>query len=97
MAVAFKAMHEDVDSFGGLPYVDGGDGRITKRGGPQGLLPERALGCSLGCVSAPWTGALVLKQSGLQAALDGGHGVGLDPRPCCLSFTARPPGPPIHG
>jgi hypothetical protein len=25
--VAFKAFHEDTDSFGALPYVNGGDGK----------------------------------------------------------------------
>ncbi len=84
VAIAFKAMHEDVDSFGGLPYVDGGEGRIGKRGDGGGESgggesggesgrgtprQERALACPMGCAAAPWTGSLVLKQSGLLAAL----------------------------
>ena len=65
VAVAFKAMHEDVDSFGGLEYYHGGAGRISQRGG----LPERAMPCTMGCAAAPWTGSLVLKLSGLAFAL----------------------------
>jgi len=65
--VAFKAMHEDIDSFGGLAYIKGGDGRVVKRGDAlQGA--EQALPCVMGCNLAPWTGSLVLKQSCLCAA-----------------------------
>ena len=28
--VAFKALHEDIDSFGGFPYMEGGEGRIAR-------------------------------------------------------------------
>ena len=60
VCVAFKAMHEDVDSFGGLPYKSGGDGRIGKR--DLGLKPESGIACMMGCAEAPWTGSLILKQ-----------------------------------
>ena len=31
--VAFKALHEDIDSFGGFPYMEGGEGRTARRDG----------------------------------------------------------------
>ena len=64
--VAFKAMHEDVDSFGGLPYFDGGHGRIGTRAKGR---DHHALGSMMGCQAAPWTGSLVLKQSAIECAL----------------------------
>lgn len=76
VAVAFKAMHEDVDSFGGFPYADGGVDRITTRG--KGREAEQGLPCMMGCTAAPWTGALLLKQSGLQAAASGEGGFAVD-------------------
>ena len=44
--VAFKGMHEDIDSFGGLPYYDGGNGRLQKA---DSLAAEAALGVCMGC------------------------------------------------
>ena len=64
--VAFKAMHEDVDSFGGLPYINGGHKRIITRARGR---DSHELGCQMGCAAAPWTGSLLLKQSGIAAAL----------------------------
>ena len=79
VAVAFKAMHEDVDSFGGLPYHGGGDGRITTRGG--GRDAERGLPVMMGCASAPWTGSLLLKQSAIECAGEQGFGLDMDAPP----------------
>ena len=74
--VAFKAMHEHVDSFGGLPYFDGGENRISKH---AATAPERGLGaCVMGCSRAPWTGSLLLKQSQLEFALTEGQCVASD-------------------
>ena len=70
--VAFKAMHEHTDSFGALPYADGGAGRIRRTDSlePGHLAVARAAGLAcgaspMGCLKAPWTGSLVLKQSSL--------------------------------
>jgi len=57
-SIAYKGFHEDTDSFGGLPYVKGGEGRIVKRGQ---LMKDPFTGCN----AAPWTGCLMLKCSGL--------------------------------
>jgi len=57
-SIAYKGFHEDIDSFGGLPYVRGGEGRITRRGS---LCRDPFTGCNC----APWTGCLLLKSSGL--------------------------------
>jgi len=56
--VAFKAFHEHIDSFGAFPYCDGGDGRLTKKGGL-----EHPFGVNMGCAKAPFTGSVILKQS----------------------------------
>jgi nicotinamidase-related amidase len=65
VSVAFKAFHEDVDSFGGFPYADGGEGRILKRApGKDAMLTPRVQ-CPVGCTAAPWTGCVVVKQSAL--------------------------------
>jgi len=70
--VAFKAMHEDVDSFGGLPYFDGGVDRISTRGTgrDQSTAAAKTIGCCMGCSKAPWTGSMLLKQSAIEYALD---------------------------
>eukprot|EP00930_Biecheleria_cincta_P000938 TRINITY_DN102120_c0_g1_i1.p1 TRINITY_DN102120_c0_g1~~TRINITY_DN102120_c0_g1_i1.p1 ORF type:complete len:611 (-),score=81.33 TRINITY_DN102120_c0_g1_i1:35-1867(-) len=60
VCVVFKAFHEAVDSFGGLPYHDGGEGRISK-----GNCPCHPFGQNKGCAAAPFTGGVMLKQSGL--------------------------------
>lgn len=62
--VAFKGMHEDVDSFAGFPYREAGSGRVAKRD----RIPESCLASAMGSSAAPWTGALVLKQSAILAA-----------------------------
>ena len=63
--IAFKGVHEDVDSFGALPYADLAHGAANRLS-----LTNRAsrpeLGSMCGCTAAPWTGALLLKQSGLR-------------------------------
>ena len=65
VSVAFKAFHEDMDSFGGFPYADGGEGRILKRApGKDAMLTPRVQ-CPSGCTAAPWTGCVVVKQSAL--------------------------------
>lgn len=64
--IGFKAFHEDIDSFGALPYQDGkvytngGEGRIQRR--EPGKKAPRFL---VGCQSSPWTGCCILKQSAL--------------------------------
>ena len=60
--IAFKAFHEDVDSFGGIPYFDGGDGRICK----ASRATKPAFGDFCGCAKAPWTGAMILKCSNME-------------------------------
>ena len=76
--VAFKAMHEHVDSFGALPYAKEpfGEGRVSKTADaePEGLGRGdfSKFGAIMGCAQAPWTGSLVLKQSALAAAADDG-------------------------
>jgi nicotinamidase-related amidase len=57
--IAYKGFHEDTDSFGGIPYKKGGEGRIISR--PSGLTDDPFTGCQ----KAPWTGCLLLKCSGL--------------------------------
>lgn len=66
--VAFKAMHESIDSFGALPYAAAphGEGRVVSA--VQQLDKEAAAkfsehGKCMGCDNAPWTGSLILKQS----------------------------------
>ena len=74
--VAFKAMHEHVDSFGALPYAKEpfGEGRVSKTADaePEGLGRGdfSKFGAVMGCTQAPWTGSLVLKQSAIAAAAD---------------------------
>ena len=72
--VAFKAMHEEVDSFGALPYAGEpfGQGRGAKAAEPARGVAEG--GAVMGCAKAPWTGSLVLKQSALAAAEDENDG-----------------------
>ncbi|KAL1518956.1 hypothetical protein AB1Y20_003226 [Prymnesium parvum] len=75
--VAFKAMHEDVDSFGGLPYCSGGKGRICN----NAVGPEVGIACHMGCNAAPWTGSLIMKQSMIYDALDKGEAPDADAPP----------------
>ena len=66
VCVAFKAMHEHVDSFGALPYAAKpfGEGRVTKakdaeaEGAGKGAFSK--FGGITGCTQAPWTGSLVV-------------------------------------
>jgi len=60
--VCFKAMHEHIDSFGALPYVDGGENRIQNKTNGRG---EVGLPCVMGCIAAPWTGSLIMKMSNM--------------------------------
>ena len=62
--VAFKGMHEHIDSFGALPYFRGGDGRIKRLG--TLAAGSKAPAGPMGCAAAPWTGSLVLKTSNMQ-------------------------------
>ena len=81
--VAFKAFHEDVDSFGGFPYLKGGPGRVQLR--QPGSESKR---CPMGCHACPWTGCLVVKQSALMAATRRGEPADMDAPPdmlCMLS------------
>lgn len=80
--VAFKGMHEDIDSFGALPYMDGGEGRITKR---RGKLCTEAY---TGCAAAPWTGCLFLKCSALR--FDGDIDVNAPPDMLAVHHGSRP-------
>jgi nicotinamidase-related amidase len=57
-SIAFKGFHEDIDSFGALPYANGGEGRITRRG-------KLCADAFSGCNAAPWTGCLLCKCSSL--------------------------------
>ena len=74
--IAFKGMHEHVDSFGALPYAREpfGDGRVPKAANAEpegpGLGNFTKFGAIMGCTQAPWTGSLVLKQSAIAAAAD---------------------------
>jgi len=61
--IAFKAFHEETDSFGAFPYTEGGDGRICKAPGHK----HDEAGVLYGCAAAPWTGSLILKASALHA------------------------------
>ena len=85
--VAFKGMHEDIDSFGALPYWDGGDNRLQKA---MTLQKEMALGCCMGCEQAPWTGSLVMKMSAVIAASDAGSDqkLDMDAPPDCFAALA---------
>lgn len=69
--VAFKGMHEDVESFGGFAYD--GDGESLERIPPRkeaSLLPdEKCLACPMGTTAFPWTGALILKQTALAVGM----------------------------
>lgn len=68
--IGFKAFHEDVDSFGGLPYAngavyaEGGKGRVSQRE-PGGVDTCHACPISVGCTASPWTGCMILKQSAM--------------------------------
>ena len=72
--IAFKAMHEHVDSFGALPYCKEpfGSGRVAKaeeaeqQGSNHAAFSE--FGKVMGCAKAPWTGSLILKQSAIACA-----------------------------
>ena len=61
---AFKGLHEDVDSFGALPYAD--LACATDRLSRTNRASRPELGSMCGCTTAPWTGGLLLKQSGLR-------------------------------
>ena len=58
--IAFKAFHEDVDSFGAFPYETGGPGRVFIR---NPGVEARRRACPSGCHACPFTGCIVLKQS----------------------------------
>ena len=75
--VVFKAFHEDVDSFGAVPYWDGGEGRIAK--GKRATMPE--IGTCLGCAKAPWSGSLLLKTSSMVTS----DGIDIDAPPDVLA------------
>eukprot|EP00750_Incisomonas_marina_P030585 INCI7621.4.p1 GENE.INCI7621.4~~INCI7621.4.p1 ORF type:complete len:645 (+),score=100.94 INCI7621.4:322-2256(+) len=68
--VAFKAMHEAIDSFGAIPYhaAPFGTGRIVSNVellGDEAKQSFQEHGKCMGCSDAPWTGSLVLKQSAI--------------------------------
>ena len=48
--VAFKAFHEDVDSFGALPYAKNGPGRLCLRAPGQ----DQSTRCPMGCHACAW-------------------------------------------
>ena len=73
--IAFKGLHEDIDSFGALPYYEGGDGRIQK---DAKLVKETCLACCMGCSQAPWTGSLLMKQSSIIEGMKAGSEGKLD-------------------
>ena len=89
--VAFKAMHEGAASFAALPYWDGGKAGMPcgfDRGGFDRLAyscdPKEAAALSpRGCNESPWTGCLVLKQSGL---LQEGGEIDMDAPPDALAL-----------
>jgi len=82
--VAFKAMHEEIDSFGALPYLDGGKDRISRTGT---LATEcEPCECPMGCTAAPWTGSLLLKQSNMLHTANGI--IDMDAPPDVLATTA---------
>ena len=83
--IAFKAFHEDVDSFGAFPYKDGGDGRIIKAGALEKTYVNENKPYAMGCTKAPWTGAVCFKMSALLAAADSGDEVDVDCPPDLLA------------
>ena len=72
VSVCFKGMHEQVDSFGALPYFKGGHHLAPRNTGAPGLT-EKGMprGCCVGCTAAPWTGSIFLKQSAILGPLSG--------------------------
>lgn len=82
VCVAFKAFHEDVDSFGGFPYARGGPGRLTRR-----APGWAAKSCPMGCTACPWTGCIVLKQSGLEVAAARDEAPDMNAPPDLLAMT----------
>jgi nicotinamidase-related amidase len=62
--IAFKAFHEDVDSFGGFPYFKNGEGRVARR--EPGAMGWASSKCPMGCNAFPFTGCVVAKQSALE-------------------------------
>ena len=78
--VCFKAFHEDSDSFGGFPYANGGDERITRRS-PGSESKSYCVGCS----ACPWTGAVCLKQSAIASAARRGVPPNMDAPPDLLA------------
>ena len=61
-----------------------GEGRITK-GGTGGSDTSSSATALMGCVKAPWTGAVCLKQSAILAAIDSGDDVDIDAPPDALA------------
>jgi len=84
--VAFKAFHEDVDSFGAFPYQTGGPGRLTLR---KSGSEKTAAECPMGCHSCPWTGCIVVKQSALHAAKKRGEAPDMNAPPDMLAMTVH--------
>jgi hypothetical protein len=61
-----------------------GEGRITKGGaGASDTSPSAT--ALMGCVKAPWTGAVCMKQSAILAAIDSGDDVDMDAPPDALA------------
>ena len=82
--VAFKAMHERAASFGAMPYWDGAVDRDGHHKLAYTCEPREAAADSpMGCDAAPWTGSVVLKQSGL---LQGGEVIDMDAPPDTLAL-----------
>ena len=82
--IAFKAFHEDVDSFGAFPYETGGPGRVFIR---NPALEARRRACPSGCHACPFTGCIVLKQSALHAAKARGVPPDMNAPPDLLAMT----------
>ena len=88
--VAFKGMHEDIDS--------GASCTEAARGGCRGATVGReASMCPMGCAMAPWTGAIVLKNSSIaMATAEGGNpdDIDMDAPPDVLALMpdGRDPG-----
>ena len=78
--VAFKAFHEDVDSFGGLPYIDGGEQRLCIR---ESIAGSSSPFC-VGCAKCPWSGSIIVKQSAITAAARRGEVPNMDAPPDML-------------
>ena len=79
--IAFKAFHEDADSFGALPYFKGGESRLSLRS-PGNASSSYCVGCA----ACPWTGSIIVKQSAMAAAVRREESPDMDAPPDMLAL-----------